>query len=265
VSRRTDRGGITSALVLAAGMGTRIRAVAPEVPKPLVTVAGVTALERNLRQLAAAGISDVWINLHYRGEQIADRVGDGGGFGLRVRYSWEPALVGTAGAAKRLEAELAAGTFLVISADTLTEWDLLAMVARHRERSAVATIAVFDRDRVANTGVAGGRVVIDRDCCVLRFEEGRPGGSPYVNTSVYLLEPEVLTLIPADSFFDFGHDLFPALIRRGARFDAFPIAGYCLGIDTSEALARAEAFLREREHGSELVACPGSTTLRSLR
>jgi len=249
---------IRTALVLAAGRGTRIRSIALDVPKPLIAVAGRTVLERNLDQLAEAGVRDVWINLHYRGEQIAARIGDGDRYGLRVRYSWESELLGTAGAAKKLESSLGVGTFLVISSDTLTALDLDAMVARHRQRSAMATIAVFDRNRVPNTGLAGGRVVIDDAGRVVRFEEGTAHeesfSSPYVNTSVYVLEPEILDLMPANTFYDFGHDVFPSLLRLGARFDAYPIVRYCLGIDTPEALMRAEAFVREREAGDLILA-----------
>jgi NDP-sugar pyrophosphorylase family protein len=247
-------GSVRTALVLAAGMGTRIREVAPDMPKPLVTVDGRSVLDRNLRQLAAAGVAEAWINLHYRADQIVAAVRDGAELGLRVRYSWESRLLGTAGAVKKLEAELGDETFLVMSGDTLTELDLPAMIARHRERSAVATIAVFDFERVPNTGVAGGRVVVDDDFRVVRFEEGRPGGSPYVNTSVYLLEPAVLATIPADTFADFGHQVFPDLIASGARVEAYPIDGYCLGIDTPEALARAEAFFQDRAADGRLLA-----------
>src|SRR4051794_888009 len=236
---------VRTALVLAAGRSTRIQAVAPDCPKPLIPVAGEPVLERNLRQLAAAGVCDVWINLHYRGEQIEALVGDGARFGLRADYSWEPELLGTAGAAKKLEAALATDTFFVVYGDNLTALNLGALAAQHRRHGAVATIAVFDRDRIPNTGLAGGRVLMDAEGQVTQFVEGGEAASPYVNAGVYALEPGVLATIPPGRFADFGRDVFPRLVADGARVDAFPIDGYCLGIDTPEALARANALVAQ--------------------
>ena len=79
--------GVGRALVLAAGKSTRLQPLAADRPKPLLSIAGQTVLEHNLRWLAAAGVQEVWINLHYQGEQIAELVGDGSRYGLRVHYS----------------------------------------------------------------------------------------------------------------------------------------------------------------------------------
>lgn len=236
---------VQRALVLAAGKGTRIRKVAPDRPKPLIKLAGKTVLERNLLQLATAGVREVWINLHHQGEQIAALIGDGERYGLQVHFSWETDLLGTAGAAKKLEHVLAGDTFLVVYGDNLTAIDLHEMVAYHHQHGASATIAVFDRDRVPNTGLAGGRVVLGKGGRVFRFEEASTSNSPYVNAGVYALEPSVLAIIPPGVFCDFGRDVFPTLIDQGARVQAYPITSYCLGIDTPEALARAEALIHD--------------------
>ncbi|HEY7060523.1 MAG TPA: nucleotidyltransferase family protein [Chloroflexota bacterium] len=245
---------VHAALVLAAGNSTRIQAVAPDRPKPLISVAGETVLERNLRLLAGAGVADVWINLHYRGEQIEALVGDGSRFGLLVRYSREPELLGTAGAAKNLQSELGRDTFLVLYGDNLIDLDLGALVAQHRARAALATLAIFDRNRVPHTGLAGGRVEVTANGAVRAFVEGGNLASPYVNAGVYALEPNVLDAVPAGVFADFGRDVFPALVARGARVDAYAIDGYCLGIDTPEGLARAEALLRTLDGAAALGA-----------
>ena len=236
---------VHSALVLAAGKSTRIRSVVSDRPKPLVSLAGQTVLERNLRQLAAAGVQEVWINLHYRGEQVEALVGDGSRYGLQVRYSWEPELLGTAGAAKKLEAALGADTFLVVYGDDLTALDLGDLVATHRRRGAVATLAVFDSNRVPNAGLASGRVVLGEAGRVVNFEEGGTSCSPYVNAGLYALEPEVLATIPSSVFWDFGHDVFPPLIATGAPVYAYPTVSYCLSVDTPEGLTRAEALIRD--------------------
>jgi NDP-sugar pyrophosphorylase family protein len=237
---------IATALVLAAGKSTRIQAVARHRPKPLIEVGGQTVLERNLRQLARAGVRDAWINLHYEADQIRDAVGDGRAYGLNVRYSWEPHLLGTAGAVKKLEAELGRDSFLVAYGDNLVALDHAAMAAQHRRSGTIATIAVFDRDAIPNTGLAGGRVCVDAEGYVTDFQEGG-GTSPYVNAGVYVLEPDIMRAIPADAVADFGRDVFPALLRDGHRLGAYFVDGYCLGIDTPEGLARAIALLDELE------------------
>ena len=244
------------ALVLAAGKSTRIREVAGDRPKPLLPLAGQAVLERNLRQLAAAGVGEAWINLHYRGEQIQAFIGDGERYGLRVQYSWEPELLGTAGAAKKLERVLGDDTFLVVYGDDLIGLDAGAMIVQHHRRSALATLAVFDRDRVPNPGLARGRVVLGKDRRVASFEEGGTSQSPYVNAGFYVLEPAVLAEIPAGRFWDFGHDVLPGLVGRGARVDAYPDTSYCLSIDTPDALVRAETLVRDLDLFAEGVHVP---------
>lgn len=244
--------GIGKALVLAAGKSTRIRAAAGDIPKPLIEVAGQTVLERNLRTLAGVGVREAWVNLHYEGRQIEDRIGDGRRLGLDVRYSREPEILGTAGAAKKLERELRHGTFFVVYGDNLVSLDWTRLAEAHARSDALVTIAVFDFDRVPNTGLAGGRVVLDEANRVERFVEGGGNVSPYVNAGVYLVEPAVLSMLP-DGFSDFGKDVFPKLISDGGRLMAFPIDGYCLAIDTPEALAKAEEMMRGFASAAEVA------------
>ncbi len=240
-----------TALVLAAGKSTRIQSISSGRPKPLLEVGGQTVLERNLRQLAAAGVSEVWINLHYEGDQIGALIGDGRGYGLHVGYSWEPELLGTAGAAKKLEPVLGNGTFLVVYGDNLTRLDLREMISQHNQDSALVTVAVFHQDRVPNTGLAGGRVVLGDGWRIQRFDEGSGSDSPFVNAGVYVVEAQVLQSIPPYVFQDFGHDVFPVLLAQDAPIYAYPISGYCLGIDTPEALARASDLIGRLEHPEE--------------
>src|SRR5262245_26148216 len=159
------------ALVLAAGRSTRLRGVAGDLPKPLMPVMGRPILEHTLRWLAASGITDVWINLHYQGEQIRRRIGTGAHLGLRVRYSEEAPILGTAGAVGKLRAEWT-DTFLVVYGDNLVRFTLVDLLETHRRLAPVATIALFDPARHPSTGVAGGRVVMGDDGRVRSFVEG---------------------------------------------------------------------------------------------
>lgn len=240
------------ALVLAAGLGTRIRAVAGDLPKPLVPFGGRPILAQNLRWLAAAGVRDVWINLHYQAGRIAELVGDGAEFGLRVGTLFEPELLGTAGALANLAAhapQAVSGPVLVVYGDNLLRLDLADLVQAHRRRGAAATIALFDQTSHAHTGIAGGRVELGADGQVLAFREGgAPAGRTLVNAGVYVIEPSVLPLIvPKDgaAAVDFGRDVFPAMLTSGQPLFGHVIeeSGFCLGLDTPESYAAGTALL----------------------
>jgi len=237
----------TQALVLAAGRSTRIAGELDGRSKVLVDIGGQTVLGRNLRWLADSGVTAVWINLHYRPDDIIDAVGDGSRFGVRVRYSEEPELLGTAGAFRKLADEWAspAGPVLLVYGDNVSQFDLRALVDHHVSSGAVATVALFDTRVHGNSGIAGGRVVVDGGR-VSAFLEGGPAvASPLVNAGVYVLDRAVLTHIPQITAPDFGRDVFPALLAAGAPIAAHVIEadGYCYGIDTPDALARTRAAL----------------------
>ena len=235
------------ALVLAAGHGTRIREVAGDLPKPLLPILGRPVLDYTLRWLAVSGVVDVWINLHYQGQRIREHVGGGERFGLRVLYSEEDPVLGTAGALDRLRHEWT-DTFLVVYGDNLVRFTLARMLARHRERASAATIALFDPRHQPNTGIAGGRVLLGPDGGVRRFAEG-PGTDVegLVSTGVYALEPAVARFIPAGAFCDFGRDVFPRLLAEGVAVGGHLIDGYCLGLDAPEPLARGLELVRRGE------------------
>jgi NDP-sugar pyrophosphorylase family protein len=160
-------------LVLAAGRGTRIEAVSGGVPKPLLEVGGRSLLEWNLRWLLEAGVGPIWVNLHYRGEEVRAAVEAMElSAGADIRFSVEDPILGTAGAWRRLAGEWD-GTSLVVYGDNLTRFDLGRFVAAHRGVS--ATVALFDPSRHANTGIAGSRVLVSEDGRVAGFEEVRGG------------------------------------------------------------------------------------------
>ena len=129
------------ALVLAAGLGTRLRPLTFCRAKAAVPVAGTPLICRQLRALARAGIGDVVVNLHHRPETVAGVVGDGAALGCRVRYSWEGTVLGSAGG-PRHALPLLDDTFFIVNADTLCSVDFAALLERHRASGALATLAV---------------------------------------------------------------------------------------------------------------------------
>ena len=231
------------AVLLAAGNSTRIATVGRGVPKPLLAVQGEPILVRNIRWLAGAGIRHIWVNVHYRGDLIRAALGDGAAWRVRIRYSEEPTILGTAGGVRKLLPWLSE-TFLVVYGDNLVQLDLPALIASHRARRAEVSIALFD-ERTPNTGMAGGRVALGDDDRVASFVEG-PADSkagPFVNAGVYAVEKGVLADFPEGRFLDWGKDVFPVLVARGARLSGYRIEGYCLGLDTPASYERGMALI----------------------
>jgi mannose-1-phosphate guanylyltransferase len=239
---------VRRAVVLAAGKSTRIATLAHGLPKPLIEINGEAILARNLKWLAQSGIEEAWINLHYRAELIQERIGDGSHFGLRVRYSHEREILGTAGGARRIASEWKE-TFVLLYGDSLVRTNFNLMEQDHRESGADVTVGLFSRMQHPHTGLAGGTVTIGPDGSITSFKEGpdaeSSSSSSLVNAGLYLLGPKVIERIPPAPFYDFGRDLFPQLLTTGAPINSHLIDGYCLGIDTPEAYGRALRLIEE--------------------
>jgi NDP-sugar pyrophosphorylase family protein len=206
------------AVILAAGEGRRLRPLTEHAPKPMLEVAGKPLLEYNVRLLARYGITDLIINTHYCPESIEKYFGDGRAFGVKIVYSHEPELLGTAGALGPLRKRLT-GAFMVLYGDNLTTCNLRALAEFHQLKHAVATLAVFRRENATAAGILS----MDADDRIVRFLE-KPGSdeifSSWVNAGIMVCEPAILQAIPA-GFSDFGKDVIPALVQARQ-----PIYGY---------------------------------------
>jgi len=130
-------------MVLTAGVGSRLDPITRLVAKPAVPLAGLTLVERVLGWLRSQGAHDVVLNLHARPETIAAVIGDGAHLGLRVRYSWEQPLLGSAGGPRRALPLLDSDVFVIVNGDTLCEIDLAPMIARHRDSRAAVTLGLI--------------------------------------------------------------------------------------------------------------------------
>ncbi|GAB4454002.1 MAG: hypothetical protein OHK0029_07940 [Armatimonadaceae bacterium] len=226
------------AMVLAAGEGTRLRPLTLSLPKPMVPIVHQPLLVRTLRLLANQGIREVAVNLYHRPEAIRETLSDGNALGVALHYSPEPQLMGTAGGVKRMEAFLDE-TFLILYGDNLYHADFAPLLAFHRERKALATIATF----TAPNPSACGLILTEPDGTITRFQEKPPPEEVFTdqaNAGVYILEPEVFAFIPPDTVFDFGRDVFPAILaeRPGSLF-ALPLDGYLQDTGTLPAYRQA--------------------------
>ena len=211
-------------MILAAGGATRLYPLTHTLPKPMVPVLNVPVIEHLIELLARHGFTDIMVNLHYLHRFITDYLQDGSRWNVRIHYSHEPELMGTAGGVRKVR-EFFDETFLVIGGDDLTDLDLSGMLAYHREKQALGTIAFSPVMEANEFGVAE----VDETGRVTWFlEKPKPGDHEVVgrwsNTGVYLFEPAIFDQIPSKTVYDFGKQLFPALVRtRSALY------GYTIG------------------------------------
>ncbi|MDD4772224.1 MAG: sugar phosphate nucleotidyltransferase [Eubacteriales bacterium] len=204
------------AVIMAGGEGTRLRPLTLDRPKPLVPVAGKTAIERILSLLARHNIKKAAITTMYLSSMIEDHCGSSSD-GIELFYFREDTPLGTAGSVKNTESLLSLDTddsFIIISGDAVCDLDLSAAVSFHREKNADVTIVLSSSPEPYEYGV----VLCDKDGRIERFIE-KPGKTQAfadtVNTGIYVLKRSVLELIPKKTKFDFGRDLFPYLLAEG--------------------------------------------------
>jgi NDP-sugar pyrophosphorylase family protein len=238
---------IQRAMILAAGRGRRLAPLTDTVPKPLVPVGGRPLLEHLLDFLRAGGITDVVVNLHHLGQRIADHLGDGARFGVRVRYSWEDPILDTGGGIKRAEPLLQGEPFVVVNGDSLLELHLEEVVAFHRTRAALATMVVRPDPDAARWGL----VELDADDRVRRVA-GAPAGvpptglRPFMFPGLHVFEPGIFDWMEPDVSFSVTRVTYPRLLAADAPVYGYATTARWLTIDTPEALAGAEATLRRQ-------------------
>ena len=205
------------AMVLAAGKGTRLYPLTGEIPKPLAPVAGTPIIQHIFELLAEAGTQEVHVNVCYLADALLAAYGATSTVqGMDVHLSREEELRGTAGGVKRLEANFE-DTFVVIMGDALTDIDVRDVVAFHKEKGALATIALKRVEDTSEYGV----VELGPAGNILGFQE-KPAPEEAVsnlaNTGIYVFEPGVFEYIPENTFFDFAKDVFPRLLEAGESF-----------------------------------------------
>jgi mannose-1-phosphate guanylyltransferase/phosphomannomutase len=221
------------AVIMAGGEGTRLRPLTSNQPKPLIPLANRPMMEHVVRLLTHHGFEDVVVTLAFLPQTIRDYFGDGSEFGVRMVYATEETPLGTAGSVRNAQAELDE-TFLVISGDVLTDIDLSAVVKYHREKGAMATLALKSIEDPLEFGI----VIVRDDGSIERFLEKPTWGQVFsdtVNTGIYVLEPEVFDYIPEGESVDFSDDVFPKLVQDGKPIFGYTAEGYWEDVGTLEA------------------------------
>jgi len=212
-------------MILAAGLGTRLRPLTEEISKPMVPIVNRPVMEHIVELLSNRGFKDIYVNLHYHPDVITRHFGDGARWGVSLSYSYEEELMGTAGGVKKLEKQLGDGAFLVISGDALTDIDLTRLIEFHEGHGGLATLVLTQVSDPSKYGV----VITGEDGRIRGFQEkpGREEARSYMaNSGIYVFEPEVLDMIPEGSFYDFGSQLFPRFLEEGLEFYGYQHGDY---------------------------------------
>jgi mannose-1-phosphate guanylyltransferase/phosphomannomutase len=241
------------AMVLAAGAGTRLRPLTYETPKPMVPVVNRPVVHHVLNNLLRHGVKEAMVNLYAHADQVRGYCGDGSRWSMKLEYSHETKLMGTAGAIKKVERYFKDGPFFVMSGDGLSDIDLTDMLAFHRKSGSIATMAVHRVDSRFDYGVT------------LAAKNGRIKGfmekpswadvfSNTVNTGIYLFEPEILKMIPSGRVYDFGHDLWPKLLKMKKPIYAYEFDSYWCDVGNLPEYRRSQMDVLD---GRADVSIPG--------
>ncbi|HEY2572378.1 MAG TPA: NDP-sugar synthase [Solirubrobacteraceae bacterium] len=251
------------AMVLAAGLGTRLRPLTYEITKPMVPVLDRPVMEHILDLIERHSFDGVIANLHYFPETIR------GYFGDRISYRFEEQLLGTAGGVRACAEFFGDAPFLVISGDALTDIDLTAFAATHREKGGIATLAV---KQVADTREYG-VVLHDRDGRITGFQEKpqpEEALSDLGNCGIYMFDPSIFDYFPDRPFVDWAKDVFPALLENDVPFHIHEVREYWNDVGSLSELRQGtfdalHGELRLEMEGSELrpgVIAAGPSPLR---
>lgn len=240
------------AVIMAGGEGTRLRPLTCTRPKPMIPIANKPILEHVVDLLKKHGLTDYVITVQYLKDKVIEHFGDGSDFGVKISYSVEERPLGTAGGVKAAE-DLLDDTFLVMSGDIITDFNLQELIKFHKSTDALVTIAMARVENPLEFGV----IVTDENGRVIRFLE-KPGWSEVfsdtINAGIYVVEPKVLKYIEPGREYDFSKDLFPLLLKKGEPIYGYLCKGYWCDVGTLQVYMQAQ---RDILDGKVQVEIPG--------
>jgi mannose-1-phosphate guanylyltransferase len=252
------RGTPRQAVILVGGEGTRLRPVTSRVPKPVAPVVERPFVAYILDDLVRHGVERAVFSTGFLAEAIEAVIGDGAGYGLHVEYAVETEPLGTAGAIANCESHLDAGSFFVFNGDVLSDVDLSALGAAHVEKGGIGTIYLTPVEDPRRYGL----VELREDGSVASFLE-KPGeweGTALINAGVYVLEPEVLEMIPRARLFSIERGVFPKLAAAGSLYGHVD-HGYWRDIGTPDSFLQAHFDILERTVDSSVAEALGEQYL----
>ncbi len=241
------------AVVMAGGEGTRLRPMTVSMPKPLLPIVNKPIMEHVLRLLARHGFSETVVTVQFLASLVRNYFGDGEELGMTLHYATEEVPLGTAGSVKNAEELLRDDTFLVISGDALTDFDLTDLVKFHHDKGALVTVCLTRVPDPLEFGIT----IVDDDHRVQRFLEKPTWGQVFsdtVNTGIYVMEPEVLDHVAEGEQVDWSGDVFPRLLEAGLPVYGYVAEGYWEDVGTQESYVRAQADVLTGQVDVELDA-----------
>lgn len=235
------------AIILAAGLGTRLRPLTHEIPKALIPVAGRPLIHYAIALLRKYGITDIAVNLHHLGEQIQVALADGQDLGVTLTYSEELEILGTGGGIMKLAPFFGMESFVVINSDILIDVNLQEVIARHLKHDALATMVLRPHPRVS--GEAGDPTalftdelgVIDKTCPAEQIPASEHR-MPKMFTGIHVIHPRLLTSLP-NGFSCIFRDAYAPAIADGDPIFGYDYDGYWRDLGTMEAYEKADEEL----------------------
>jgi len=223
------------AVILAAGIGSRLGNLIKHTPKPMIRLKDKPILENNILLCKQAGINEILINLYYIPEVITEYFNDGSEFGVKISYFLEDKILGTAGALLPMEKELGKSPFFILYGDNFIEINLESIIEFHNKKQSDFTIVTHKREDVSGSGV----IVLDGDMAVIDFVEKPKSNFPdskWVNAGIYLISSIDIIKSIIRSNDDFGLDIIPQLIKGKYRVFGYKFHEILLAVDTPDLL-----------------------------
>lgn len=226
---------VTKAMIMAAGVGSRLDPLTQDVPKPLVPIANRPIMDILFERLLKIPVKDIIANTHYRAEKIIERYKNNK-IGINFNHIYEEELSGTAGGVKKCQFFFDEGEdFLVLSADGLSNANLKAAIKSHKKSGAIATMGIkkIALEEIPKFGV----VVTDAKGFVTGFQEKpliKDAKSECINTGIYIFNYKIFDYIPEETFYDFARNVFPDLLSKGVKINTFHVNEYWSDIGTIE-------------------------------
>ncbi len=236
---------VRQAIVMVGGMGTRLRPLTENKPKPMLSVADKPCIWYLMRSLARAGVEEVILACGYK-PGMMESLGDGSDLGIRIVYSYEDEPLGTAGAIKNVESRLD-DTFIAANGDVFADIDVAKEVEEHISSGAKITIALTPVENPCEFGIAR----VDETGRILEFKEKpKPEEvfSNLINAGVYVIEKEVLSYVPEKQFYDFSKNLVAEVMKDGGRIQSYKLTGTWMDVGRPHDLLEANLNVAENEY-----------------
>ena len=228
-------------MILAAGFGTRLKPLTIGLPKPMFPLLNRPLLEHTLNFLSSQGIQDIIVNVHHLPEKIVEYFGNGSGFGVRLQFSKEEEILGTAGGLKKAQSFLEKETFLVLNSDVLADISLDRVLKFHKEKNSCLTLVVRQDDEPEKYSpihlVDEGRITRFMDA-TLKHPPTKTQRVMF--TGIQIMEPEIFSRIPANKFCGTTEDIFPTMIEKGLPIYGHLHEKYWIDMGTRETYIQAQ-------------------------